>query len=257
MINRDVPVTEDELHAYVDGELPADRRAGVEAWLATHYDDMARVTTWRSLADSIRARYGAVASEPVPARLNLSQIDHARRSWRGLAAAAVAGAFVVGAVTGWLGRGAVAPAPAPTFTADALDAYKLYVVEVRHPVEVPGNEQAHLTQWLSKRVGYELRIPNLEPVGLKLVGGRLLPGPHGGAAAFFMYESKSGERFTLYSTRTNGPDTSLRYNAQGPVAALSWADSDIAYVVSGEANPDRLHKVAETVYAQLERPPVR
>ena len=151
----------------------------------------------------------------------------------------------------------MARAPSPTLTADALDAYKLYVVEVRHPVEVPGSEQAHLTQWLSKRVGYELRIPNLEPVGLRLVGGRLLPGPHGGAAAFFMYESKSGERFTLYSTRANGPDTSLRYNAEGPVAALSWADSDIAYVVSGEANQDRLHKVAETAYAQLERPPVR
>jgi anti-sigma factor RsiW len=257
MIDRDVPVTEDELHAYVDGELPADRGAAVEGWLATHSDDMARVTAWRSLADGIRARYGAVASEPVPARLSLSKIDRARRSWRGLAASAVVGAFVVGAIAGWLGRGAVAPVPAATFTADALDAYKLYVVEVRHPVEVAGNEQAHLTQWLSKRVGYELRIPNLEPVGLKLVGGRLLPGPHGDAAAFFMYESKSGERITLYSTRANGPDTSLRYNAQGPVAALSWADSDIAYVVSGEANADRLHKVAETVYAQLERPTVR
>lgn len=257
MIDHDVPVTEDELHAYVDGELPADRRAGVEAWLATHPDDMARVTAWRSLADSIRARYGAVASEPIPARLNLRQIDRAGRSWRGLAAAAAVGAFVLGGLAGWFARGAIALAPATTLTADALDAYKLYVVEVRHPVEVPANEQAHLTQWLSKRVGYELRIPNLEAVGLKLIGGRLLPGPNGGAAAFFMYESKSGERFTLYSTRTNGPDTSLRYNTQGPVAALSWADSDIAYVVSGEANRDRLHKVAETVYAQLERPPVR
>jgi len=30
MTDRDVPVTEDELHAYVDGELAADRRAAVE-----------------------------------------------------------------------------------------------------------------------------------------------------------------------------------------------------------------------------------
>jgi anti-sigma factor RsiW len=254
MTDRDLPVAEDELHAYVDGELAADRRAAVEAWLATHPDDMARVAAWRSLADSIRARYGAVASEPVPARLNLRQIERAGRSRRGVAAAAVIAAFVIGGLAGWMARAATASPHGPTFTADALDAYKVYVVEVRHPVEVPGSEQAHLTQWLSKRVGYTLRIPNLEPVGLKLVGGRLLPGPHG-AAAFFMYEGKSGERFTLYSTRANGPDTSLRYNADGPVGALSWADSDIAYVVSGEANADRLHKVAETVYAQLERPP--
>jgi anti-sigma factor RsiW len=257
MIDRDLPVTETELHAYVDGELPADRKAFVEAWLAAHPDDTARVTAWRSLADAIRSRYGAVASEPIPARLSVRQIERAGRSWRSIAAAAAIAAFVVGGLSGWLARGAIAPGPAAaTFTADALDAYKLYVVEVRHPVEVPGNEEAHLVQWLSKRVGYQLRIPDLEPVGLKLVGGRLLPGPRGGAAAFFMYEGKSGERFTLYSTRSDGPDSSLRYNADGAVGALYWADGDIAYVVSGEAPRDRLSKVAETVYAQLERPAV-
>ena len=36
MIDRDSPVTEDELHAYIDGELPADRMEAVTAWLAAH-----------------------------------------------------------------------------------------------------------------------------------------------------------------------------------------------------------------------------
>lgn len=257
MTDPEVPVTEDELHAYVDGELPADRQPAVDAWLAVHPDDMARVTAWRSLADAIRTRYGAVATEPVPARLTLRQIEHAGRSWRGMAAAATIAAFLVGGIAGWFAHGVAAapPSPAAASTADAVDAYKLYVVEVRHPVEVGGNEEAHLTQWLSKRVGYQLRIPDLSPVGLKLVGGRLLPGPRGGAAAFFMYESTTGERFTLYSTRAAGPDSALRYNVEGQVGALYWADGDVAYVVNGEANQDRLHRVAETVYAQIERPP--
>ena len=34
MIDRNSPVTEDELHAYVDDEIAADRRGAVEAWLA-------------------------------------------------------------------------------------------------------------------------------------------------------------------------------------------------------------------------------
>ena len=29
-----IPVTEDELHAYIDNELPPERRGDVEAWLA-------------------------------------------------------------------------------------------------------------------------------------------------------------------------------------------------------------------------------
>jgi anti-sigma factor RsiW len=258
MTDSNVPVTEDELHAYVDGELPADRRPAVEAWLAAHPDDMARVNAWRALADVIRARYGAVATEPVPARLSLRQIERAGRPWGGIAAAVIIAAFLVGGAAGWTAHDVTTPrsSAAATSTAEAVDAYKLYVVEVRHPVEVPGSEEAHLTQWLSKRVGYQLRIPDLSPVGLKLVGGRLLPGPRG-AAAFFMYESTTGERFTLYSTRAGGPDSSLRYNVDGQVGALYWADGDIAYVVNGEANQERLHKVAETVYAQIERAPGR
>ena len=64
MIDRDSPVTEEELHAFVDGELPADRMEAVTAWLAEHADQAALVASWRSQADSIRARYGAVAGEP-------------------------------------------------------------------------------------------------------------------------------------------------------------------------------------------------
>src|SRR5437660_9925908 len=91
MTDRDSPVTLDELHAFVDGEIAADRRAAVEAWLAAHPDDAARVAAWRAQADAIRARYGAIAAEPVPARLSL---DRLARSGRGRPAAAVAAALI-------------------------------------------------------------------------------------------------------------------------------------------------------------------
>ena len=43
MTDPKIAVTEDELHAYIDNELPAERRGDVEAWLATHPDDAERV----------------------------------------------------------------------------------------------------------------------------------------------------------------------------------------------------------------------
>ena len=55
MVDRDAAILEAELHAYVDGELPADRRKAVEAWLALHPDDAARVDAWRRQAEEIRA----------------------------------------------------------------------------------------------------------------------------------------------------------------------------------------------------------
>ena len=36
-------VSEHELHAYVDGELSPQRRVALEAWLAGHPEDAARV----------------------------------------------------------------------------------------------------------------------------------------------------------------------------------------------------------------------
>ncbi len=247
------PVTEHELHAYVDGELPADRRAAVEAWLLSHPQDAARVASWRSQAEAIRARYGAIIEEPIPERLKLERLRRPGRSWVAVAAAAAIVAFLCGGAIGWMARGASAASPSgfEIFTSEALDAYKLYVVEVRHPVEVAGDERPHLVQWLSKRLGFALRIPELEAIKLKLVGGRLLPGPTG-AAAFFMYEGPSGERFTLYCARSRETETAMRYRVEDQAASVYWVDRDIAYVMSGPADRDRLMGIAQRVYEQLE-----
>src|SRR6476469_5368308 len=258
MIDRDSPVTEDELHAYIDGELPGDRKAVVAAWLAEHPEQAALVAAWRAQAESIRAHFGTAVDEPMPQRLKLDQIlkqDQANgRSWMAMAAAAATVAFIVGGAAGWMARGASAAAPTgfDVFASEALDAYKLYVVEVRHPVEVPGNERAHMTQWLSKRLGEDLRVPDLQSIGLKLVGGRLLPGPTG-AAAFYMYESPSGERFTIYCAKASAPASAFRYTAGERAAAFYWADGKVAYVVSGPADRDKLEKVAKAAYEQMER----
>lgn len=254
MFDQDLPVTQDELHAYVDGAIPADRREAVEAWLATHPVDAASVAKWRALADALRARYGAVASEPVPARFNLERLALSeRRPWRGIAAAAVIAALV-GATGGWVGRGLLeGPRTGiEAYTSDALDAHKLYVVEVRHPVEVTGAERAHLVQWLSKRLDHEVRAPQLDSIGLSLVGGRLLPGPSG-ASAFFMYETPSGERFTVYCASADSPETAMHFKAESDFAAFYWVDRGLAYVVSGPAERKRLWTVAQAFYDQMDK----
>jgi anti-sigma factor RsiW len=254
MTDRDSPVTEDELHAYVDGEIAADRRGAVEAWLASHPEDAARVAQWRSQADAIRTRYGGIATEPVSPRFDLDALARGARSWRAVAAAAVVAAFLTGSVVGWMAHGASAAAPSrfDVFTSQALDAHKVYVVEVRHPVEVTGAERPHLIQWLSKRLDYELRIPDLEQAGLKLVGGRLLPGPFG-PAAFCMYEGPSGERFTIYYARTDSPQTAMRYRGEDRFAALYWVERGLAYVVSGPNDRERLLSVAQAAYDQIDK----
>ena len=252
MIDREPPVTEDELHAYVDGELAAERRAAVEQWLSTHSEEAARVAAWRAQAEAIRARYDAVAGEPVPPRFDLARLARADRKWSRLAAAAAVLAFLLGSSAGWFGRGAWEGAgPTRVVTTEAFEAHRLYIAEVRHPIEVKAGE-SHLNRWLSRRVGYEMPAPNLDGFGLKLLGGRLLPGNGGRPAALYMYEGATGERFTIYSRRDQAPQTALRYRAAGPIGSVFWVEDEAAFVVSGPADRARLQKVAEAVYEQVE-----
>jgi anti-sigma factor RsiW len=251
-MDHEPPVTEAELHAYVDGELAADRCAAVERWLATHGDDAARVATWRAQADAIRARYGAAAGEPVPSRFDLARLARSSRRWPRIAAAAALAALLAGAAGGWYGRGAWEGAgPTRSVIVEATDAHRLYIAEVRHPIEVKAGE-SHLNPWLSRRVGYALAAPNLEPFELKLLGGRLLPGQSGRPAALYMYESTSGERYTFYCRTAQAPHSALRYRASGVVGSYTWVEDGVAFVVSGPADQARLKKVAEAVYEQVE-----
>src|SRR4051812_30103372 len=248
-----IPVTEDELHAYIDNELPAERRGDVEAWLSARPEDAARVQSWRAMAEALHARYDSVLDEPVPKRLELDRLLQAPRRWVFGAIAAALVAFVAGGGAGWIAHGAAAsPTPFQSLTVEALDAHRLYVVEVRHPVEVPGNERAHLQQWLTRRCGWGVRAPELDAAGLKLVGGRLLPGPTG-PASFLMYEGPTGERFTLYTSRAKLESAQMRYTAAENSGAMYWSEAGVGYVLSGPSDKDRLNQVARLVYDQTEK----
>ena len=205
------------------------------------------------MGDMLHAKYDSVADEPVPQRLEIERLTRRPRRWVYGAIAATLAAFVVGGGVGWVAHGATAkPSSFASLTGDALEAHQLYVVEVRHPVEVAGSERAHLQQWLSKRCGYQVRAPELDTTGLKLVGGRLLPGP-AGPAAFFMYETASGERYTVYTSRTKTGATQMRYAARDKEGAMFWADNGVGYVVSGPTDKDKLKHVARLVYDQTEK----
>ena len=119
-------------------------------------------------------------------------------------------------------------------------------------IAVPGSERAHLQQWLTKRCGWDVRAPELAAAGVELVGGRLLPGPSG-PASFLMYESATGERFTVYTAKAGAETTQMRYEAAGGESALFWADRGVGYVVSGGADRGRLTQIAQAVYDQMDQ----
>ena len=241
------PVSEVELHTYVDGELSEDARLEIEAWLRAHPEDAERVRAYAEQNAMLRSLYNPVLDEPVPATL----LAVRPRAWRRYAAAAVI--FALGIGLGWLVRGQFVPAQgAASFARQAAIAHAVYAPEVRHPVEVTANEEQHLVGWLSKRLGTTLKAPQLAPLGYELVGGRLLSGPQG-PVAHFMYQDSRGQRLTLYVSRQRGEprDTAFRFSQEDRVSVFYWVDGDFGYALSGEVKKDQLLQVAEVVYKQL------
>ena len=248
-------VSEMDLHAYADGQLPPARRAAVEAYLAAHPAAAAQVRQWRAQSQALHREFDGVLNEPIPQRL--VQALHARSRPQGLAAALAW--LVCGLTAGWFAHGML-PAPASETTASvstrfahqALLAHVTYAVEQGHPVEVPAQQEAHLVAWLSKRLRMPIRAPDLNAQGFALLGGRLLPAD-GMPLAQLMYQAADGQRLTL-TIRNAGPEaknTGFNIMEQNGNSAFYWIDRDYGYALSGSIDKARLLQIANAVERQL------
>ena len=243
--------SEEELHAWVDGELGDARRAEVEGQLAGNEEAAARARRYRSINEALKSLYDPVLDEPVPDRL----LDR-RRPWTERAGvyAKAAGLVAVGTALGWLAH-AFVPLPSGqgvSLARQAAIAYAVYAPEVRHPVEVGADDADHLVRWLSKRLGTDLKCPKLGAYGFSLVGGRLLSGPNGPVAQF-MFQDNRGARLTLYVSGQRGDShqTAFRFSQEDRVSVFYWIDGRYGYALSGEMGREQLLKIANSVYQQL------
>ena len=274
-----VPVTEAELHAYVDRQLTPERAAEVAAWLAHRPEEAARVHAWEDDRRALRALFDPVLDEAVPPALGQA----ARRPvpWFGRPALAAAAALllVLGAAGGgWALRGAhdaplLAAAPrANDFAARAALAHAVYAPEVKRPVEVDGAHEDQLVTWLSRRMGAPMKAPHLQSLGYALEGGRLLPGERGPVAQF-MYRDDAGRRLTLYVSNekpggspvggtglanadlrgdaATRADAAFRFASEGAVNVFWWVDGPFRYAITASADRAALTQVSAEVYRQL------
>jgi len=246
-----LPVTDAELHAHVDGVLSPARRADVEAYLAEHPEDAARVAAYREQVLILHREYDPVLNEPLPSRRGVVRRDRLRPAWRYGALAAV---FLLGIAVGWQLHAyrADQQSEASAWPRRAAIAHVVYSPEVRHPVEVGADQEAHLVAWLSKRLGSPLKVPHLASVGYALVGGRLLPGERGPVAQF-MYQDGKGQRLTLYVRVNPDPnrETAFQFAQERGVSVFYWLDRRLGYALSGEVEKAELLRVATAAHRQL------
>lgn len=258
-----LPITEADLHAYVDGLLPMARRVEIQDYLAARPDEAARLDAYRAQNAALHALFDPVLDEPVPGRLTATQPLGYGMLQR--VAAGITIAFFSGSI-GWVLHGArdtdmrVAQNSSAVLQQEsrlvhqAAIAHVVYSPDVRHPVEIGADQEDQLVTWLSKRLGTPIHPPRLGKLGFELIGGRLLPGDSGPVAQF-MYNNTAGQRLTLYvsTDQAKNKDTGFRFAEQGPVNVFYWIDGKFGYALSAGINKAELSKIATAVYDQLKK----
>ena len=250
------PIPEEDLHAWIDGQLAPERQAAVLRYLQEQPDVARRVDAWHDQREALRAAFAAVAAEPVPPRLGLERLIQQRLGRRRLpwrAAASVVLAFGLGGVGGWFLRGGQPP-PAAAITLLAQQAvanHVVYTADRRRPTELGAQQRDDLARWVSNRLNHQVAPPDLSADGYSYMGGRLAATPDG-PAGLFMYDDPQGVRLTVFVLPLNAAATMpIQHVDFAHVDGCAWIDKSVGYTVVGNLPPPELRRIAELVRRQL------
>lgn len=244
-MSRDTP-TEDELQAFVDDQLDRDRARDVEAYLASHPEERARVASYRRSAEELRAMLAGASLLPPNPRLDPRAIRRELRQRsrrRAMLCASLAVALGIGALGGWEARSmSLAGAPAPMD--DAVEAYRTFATDRVRPVEMTARDGGDLQTWLSGRLGRPVALPDLAPYGFDLLGGRLLSTANG-PAVLLMYEDRGGQRVSFYIRPSSRSGELTGTRRDGGLATKYWFRGGYGFAVVGRADDPRIEEVQE------------
>ncbi|MFC2253978.1 anti-sigma factor [Labrys portucalensis] len=252
----DKPISEDDLHAYIDGALDEARRAEIASYLEAHPEIAARFGSYADDRSGLRSAFAAIAEEPIPTRLNLAHmIDRQRRPrisglW---AAAAAVLLLAVGGSGGWLlremtsipqeGVGALAREASANFSAYASDNVR--------PVEIRADKATELADWAAERMGRKPALPDLSKAGYRLMGGRVVSTPHGPALMLMYDDDRGGRLVMLTRPMAVDQDKAMAAHTEGKVDGWSWASRGMGYSLVGTMPAEALHPLADDIRRQV------
>ena len=283
--------SDEALVAYLDGELDADERRHVEAWLEADPAVRERLTALAQTGELLRGAYADIVDEPVPPRLiaavrgasgtvpqeaeilvlkrpGWAAIPLPARRWQiGLAAAAGLFGVIFGGVGTYLGMGLINPAnPAAerrlaavaanaSWLDNAAGYYKLTVNAGDNMlIDVPAsNDPREALQKISQSLPPQLRVPDLKPWGLNFRGARLVV-VEGRPAAELVYvtDNKAIGPLTLVIGASKQTDISPTFDRRQDVNMLYWRHQGRAYALVGQTDIGYLWGIANDVAWQLD-----
>ncbi len=236
-----MPIADEELHAFIDGELTPDRAAAVQAALAAEPALAARVASYRADQAALRALFGPVAERPLPDawRTRIASHSAPRRPayWRmGIAA---------GVMLALLGSGGVLLLRGGDMVLAEAQAARDGTLPATRVIDAPEQNGADAT--LQATLGLPVRAPDLRKLGYRLVAVDFYRGP----AAGLVYRNAQAVDLTIYVRKSAG-DARFDLLRRGKLRVCIWQDEVVSAVMTGDMSAGEMMRVASAAYASLD-----
>jgi anti-sigma factor RsiW len=254
----DLPISDADLHGYVDGLLSPEQHAAVARQLQAQPEAAERAAAYAAQREALRACFAPIAAEAVPPRLALQgliaqRLAERRSVWRPAVAAAVLLGFVLGGAGGWALHGRIGATPNDLIllAQEAIANHEVYTADRKRPTELGAAQRDDLARWVSNRLGRPVAPPDMSATGFHYIGGRLAATPQG-PAGLFMYQDAAGARLTIFVLpMRDAADTPTRMVDVGTMDGCAWIDKGVGYTVVAPVPPKELHNLAVDVRHQL------
>ena len=237
---------EEDLHAFIDGELDDAASRAVAAALAADPVLAERVEAYRADKALLAAHYGPLIDRPVPAAWTqmiaapapavVIPLQRRRFEMRPLLALA---ASLVLLVTGWAGYQRF----------ERLAGDEVVAAAVSLHGHDGGQQIAADAGQISAALGQNLKLPDLTKAGYTLADVAVYPSKTGKGVKI-AYRNASGEPFTLYLQASSGKEA-FDITKHGDLLVCLWQDDVLATVMVGKMSAAEMLRVASLAYNGL------
>lgn len=240
--------SEEELHAYIDGELAADRRVAVGAYLRDHPAEALRLEAYRADGAAI-ARLFAQTPQAPRSRRAPSGRSWGREAWiRTAAVLVMAITFAAGLTWYWQGR--VDETVWARFGAEALAAH-LVSSKSDSPPRMTISLQ-DVGEFFATAIKAPIRVVDPANREFVLVGSQFLTGAKGRVAQL-AFRDGAGVLITMYfepwPRKRDAPFRALA--SQSNVRTIGWIDDEIGCAITGALPEHELDRVGHVLFAGL------
>jgi len=254
-------IDDTDLLAYVDGELPPERRAEVEAEVASSAELAQRLRAMRASALPYAAAFDAQAIPPVPDELRrrireLTSRDSRRHAGRYWAWPKLAGAFAAGVLCCAVALRLLAPGT-PTVSAAAqvapwiqavADYQQLYSRATLTHVSEDPQLSMRIINDLQEADGLRVAVPDLRSAGLSFKRVQRLSFNQQPVVQI-VYLPERGEPIALCITRDARADQTPHAQQIGALGTVAWRQGNLGYVLLGRAPTQTLMDLGRRIAA--------